>query len=75
MTKRQPAKALLSIRIDSEVARRARELVRNEAGAPRFLRLGSWVQAAIEAHLIATMESIEGERQGRRRPPLANNRI
>lgn len=68
MPKRPPDRVLLSVRIDTEVARRARELCRNQAGSPLFLRLGTFVQQAIVNQIAATEAQLaDGARPAERR--------
>lgn len=72
---RNPGRVLLSVRIDSEVAHQARELCRNQAGSPLFLRLGTFVEAALQAHIAATKAKLEAGERPARRPPTSNNRL
>jgi hypothetical protein len=63
----------LSVRIDAEVARRVRELCRDQAGAPLYLTLGGFVEAAVIAHLDATEAKLSSVAHARRHPS-SNNR-
>ncbi len=73
MPNRNPGRVLLSVRIDATVARRLRQLVKNEAGSPHFLKLGTSVESAIESYLEA-MES-KLARKHDPRSPVSNNRL
>ena len=75
MPHRDPSKVLLSVRIDAEVARKVRDYVRCGAGAPDFLRLGTWVQAAIEAHLAAAEAKQKSATRLPRTSPASNSHL
>jgi len=61
---RRDHKVLISARIDADVARRVRDLVRRRAGEPDYMRLGSFIQEAIELHLAATEARIAASKAG-----------
>lgn len=70
-TPRRNSRVTLSVRVRADVADRAREFVRDNAGKPLYLTLASFVEGAVDAHIAALSREIE--QPGRR--PHTNSRL
>lgn len=69
--RRTNARITLSVRVDKSLVDRVRECVRENAGKPLYLRMGSFVSDALEAHLAATERKLEAPERDTRR--ISNN--
>ena len=69
MPPRRRPRIALSVRVRRDLADRLRVLVRDEAGSPLYLTVSGFVEAAIEAHLIAVQRQLDEHRRGGRPSP------
>lgn len=66
-SRRSTSRVTLSVRVERVLAERVRTCVRDGAGKPLYLTMGSFVADALEAHLVAAALKLESpERETRR---------
>ena len=65
----------LSVRIDTDVAKRARQFVKDYAGKPLYLKMATFIEQAIEAQIEASTRALEGKERGKRLPSVGNSRL